>query len=446
VTTWTLFASGTPDQGNLSDGPYTLTTGWEINTPGSYWCVGIEWFAPASLPSGDIVVGLFRRTDDATNGGLLASKIIPVGSITPGQRNTFLFDPGDEVPVAQGDVGGFYAALYTPDRYVATGSFFASSAHTNGPITAWLDSGGARNGRFFIGGASLTYPNGQFNSAAYWVSPVVTDEDPGEEPVTVVDTPGPALAGGSPEAVTADTVVVDAPSPVAPGGVPEAATAGAVVADVPGGATAGGTPDVALTNEPVTVVDTPGGASPGGSPATVTVSETDPDAAVWPLLLQALACLETEMAGIESPPRYVSLRPGVAFSAGLSQMEDECCEGSAWIRVVSISPTNNFPAPATEAGNCSPAALSVELELGALRCVPTSSNLRKDRVVTGTQWQNTVRLIMGDAAALRRTACCIAGLVGNHVIGTWTPTAVEANCVGGTMSMTIQAPACDFTC
>ena len=75
-----------------------------------------------------------------------------------------------------------------------------------------------------------------------------------------------------------------------------------------------------------------------------------------------------------------------------------------------------------------------------------ASDLDPTLVVTSAQWAETTRLVMNDAAALRRAACCIAGLVGNAVIGTWTPEAVEANCVGGTMQMTIQAPNCEINC
>lgn len=470
MTTWRVFAAGSPANPNNDDGnAYTLATGWLINQAGSFWCVGVEWFAPTTLPTGDFIVGLWSRVDDATPGTLLATKTVPASGLTPGARNAILFDPGDEVAVSQASTAGFYAVIYTNGRYTSTGSYFGTD-DISGPITAWSNGSVGGNGRFFAGGTGLTYPNGQFAAGGYWVSPIVTDEDPGGvTPVSVTDAPGPAAAGGTPDTARAGVVVTDQRGPALAGGTPEALILGVQVNDSGGGAAvggspsettgdtsvtdrpgpvlAGGSPVVVSTGEPVSVTDRPGPAAAGGAPDTPVISEAQPDLAVWPLLVQALACLQSNVAALESPPKYVQIRPGITFSAGLSQIEDECCEGSAWIRVVSITPTDTFPS-ATGVGNCGPYALAVELELGIVRCAPTRSDVSPDQLTTGTQWYDAARLVMNDAAALRRTACCIAALgdVDNFLIGQWTPQQVEANCMGGTMTMTIQAPACDFTC
>lgn len=470
MTTWKVFAAGSPANPNNDDGnAYTLHTGFRITSAGSYWVVGVEWFTPTTLPTGDVIVALFARVDDATSGGILAQKTVAASSLTPGARNAIMFDPGDEVLVTQAETNGYYASVYTSGRYTSTGSYFGVD-DVSGPITAWANGSVGGNGRFFAGGTGLTYPNGQFAAGGYWMSPIVTDVDPGGVTgVTVNDGPGPSAAGGTPDAARAGVVVTDQRGPALAGGTPEALVLGVQVNDSGGGAAAGGSPSVTTgdtsvtdrpgpvlaggspvvvsTGEPVSVVDRPGPAAAGGTPDAPVISEAQPDVAVWPLLVQALACLQTNVAALESPPKYVQIRPGVAFSAGLSQIEDECCEGSAWIRVVNITPTDTFPS-ASGVGNCGPYALAVELELGIIRCAPTRSDVHPDQVVTGNQWYDAARLVMNDAAALRRTACCIAALedVDNYLIGQWTPQQVEANCMGGTMTMTIQAPACDFTC
>jgi hypothetical protein len=474
VTTWTVFHTGTPALPNETDGPIAVSTGFTINDGGTYWCIGVEFYAATSAPTGVSVALWERNTDEsfgATPGALLASEPAP-GAITPGVRNQIMFDTAVQVTAALFP-NGLYATMRTGNNYVATGGTFSGGSLVNGPITAYQAGSPGANGRFKVTpaptGAADSYPNTQFGGNGYWVSPIITDVDPGGGTnVEVTDTPGPALAGGAPDAAAAGVVVVDQRGPALGGGTPAAAEVGVqvndsagpalaggtpsglagdlFVTDTPGGVLAGGSPASVATGESVEIVDRPAPALAGGSPADVTLSTTEPDTAVWPLLQAALVCLQTQMAGVESPPMYVQLRPGVAFTAGLSQVQDECCQGSAWIRVVNITPTDNFPEVASAAGNCSPMALAVELELGTLRCAPTRSNLVEGEIVTATQWSDTVRLIMNDAAALRRTACCIAALVDNYVIGQWTPQQVEANCAGGTMTMTIQAPACDFTC
>jgi hypothetical protein len=474
VTTWTVFHTGTPGLPNETDGPIAVSTGFVINDGGTYWCLGVEFFAATVAPTG-VSVALWERNPDesfgATPGALLASEPDP-GGLVGGARNQILFDTPVPVTAALFP-DGLYATMRTADRYVASGGTFSGGGLVNGPITAYQVGLPGENGRFKVTptptGAADSYPNTQFGGNGYWVSPIITDVDPsGGTDVEVVDAAGPAAAGGSPdtalagivatdrsgpalaggaaEPAVAGQVVADAPSGAAGGGSPDGVGGGVLVVDPPGPAAAGGSPSTISSGESVTVVDVPSGAAAGGSPDEATTSEALPDLAVWPLLAGALACLQDAMAATQSPPRYVSIRPGVAFSAGLSQVEDECCEGSAWIRVVSIAPTDDFPNPRSGASNCAPAALAVQLELGALRCRPVSAPGRADKIVTSAQWAETTRLIMGDAAALRRAACCIAALVDNATIGTWSPEAVEANCAGGTMQMTIQAPNCDITC
>jgi hypothetical protein len=447
VTEWVLFGAGTPGAPDEADGPIALSTEFNINTGGSFWVTGVEFYQAANPQPGgsSYEVAIWQRVNDATPGTKIASRTVLCSSVAAGGgRRRILFTA--PVAVSNAQTTGYYATLGTPQRYTATAGYFTAAGETNGPVTATQDGVGlGRNGRFKVGVSTADYPNGEFNGGGYWVTPIVSDVDPGGTPVTVTDTPGSAAAGGSPASVLIEQVVTDRPGPAAAGGSGAAVTADVVVSDASGGAAAGGSPAFALEGD-VTVLDRPGGATAGGSGATVSTSSTQADNSVWPLLAGALACLQAEMAQVELPPKYVSIRPGIAFSAGMSQVEDECCEGSAWVRVVSISPTDNFPTPRTEASNCAPVALAVALELGALRCRPTSSDADQSMIVTTAQWAETTRLVMNDAAALRRAACCIAALVGNSTIGVWSPEAVEANCVGGTMQMTIQAPNCDMTC
>lgn len=453
MTTWTIFASGSPGSPSIDDGTaYTLTTGWLVNQAGSFWCVGVEWFAPTVLPAGDVTVGLFARVDDTTSGGLLASKTVAAASLTPGARNIILFDPGDEVVVSQADVNGFYAAVYTPSRYTSTSSYFAVD-DVAGPITAWTNGTVGANGRFFVGGAGLTYPNAAFGAGGYWVSPVVTDVDPGGTTDLDLDDAGPrgARAGGSPAVAAADHVVGDASSGLQAGGSPAALLADHVASDGgPRGARAGGSPaEVTAGTADVMVADRPGGAAAGGSGATVTAAAPSvPDQAVWPMLVDVLACLETAADQVEAPPLYRSIRMGEGLQANISPTEDECCQGLAWVRPGQISPTNTFPTPESAWTPCPPGELAVEVEIGMLRCAPIMAPGGDDAMLipTAAQHAQTAYRVLADAAALRRAACCLIDRGYSVFVGSWSPLPIEANCAGGSMRITVAVPFCERTC
>lgn len=421
MTEWVLFAAGSPGAPDEADGPIALATGFEIILAGTYWITHVEWFAPTNSPAG-VEVAIWERVSDGVAGANLTGNLAWAGAITNGVRNRMALPAA--VPVSSALYpNGLYVVLRTGTRYTATAAYF-NAAETQGPLRGWADTTGKENGRFKVGASDAEYPTTSFNKGGYWITPVLTDVDPGGGgDVVITDTPGSVMFRGSDERV--DSTVPDADS---------------------GWSLAGGSDEQVLTFETVSIADTPGFTQYAGSTDTVAASAPLPDPDVWPLLAGSLACLEDAVARVENPPKYVSIRPGIAFSAGLSQMEDECCEGSAWIRVVSISPTDNFPSPRGDASNCAPVALAVVLELGVLRCRPVTAAGDASKIVTSAQWAEVSRLVMNDAAALRRAACCMVALAGNGVIGTWSPEAVEANCVGGTMTVTIQAPNCDITC
>lgn len=472
MTTWTVFATGSPGNPNNDDGTaYTLHTGWRINQAGSFWCVGVEWFTPTTLPPGDVIVGLFARVDDATSGGILAQKTVAASSLTPGARNQIFFDPGDEVAVSQADVNGFYASVFTPSRYASTGSYFGADDIV-GPITAWSNGSVGGNGRFFAGGTGLTYPNGQFAAGGYWMSPIITDEDPGgATDLNLTDRSGPVLLGGSPDRLLADLVWTDRSGPVLAGGSADALASvlllpdrsgptflggstdrlvqDLVLADRSGPTLAGGSPAVFTEQpvEPLELQDQLGsGVLAGGSPDALTIAEASGDLSVWPMLVQALACLENAADTLPSPPKYRSIRGGGSVVAGIDPTTDECCEGLAWVRVVSISPTADFPTPASGYQPCPAPELAVELELGIVRCSPYFAGGQNDALLPTTAMHlAAVQAVMADAAALRTAACCLAAQR-TLTIGTWSPVENEANCTGGTLRVTVAVPFCERTC
>lgn len=169
------------------------------------------------------------------------------------------------------------------------------------------------------------------------------------------------------------------------------------------------------------------------------------DPMVMPLARELLACLDTEIHKVASPPLYVQLRPGTVVDHLLSLRQDECCEGLAWVRPGSFFPSSDvFPNQDGVPPRQGVTGWAITLELGAIRCAPTPG---AERIPTETEWDTTTQAVMDDAAAMRRAICCFIaakqGRAKNVLPGIWQPLAVEGGCVGGVLPVTIKGPACD---
>jgi hypothetical protein len=167
---------------------------------------------------------------------------------------------------------------------------------------------------------------------------------------------------------------------------------------------------------------------------------------VMPLARQMLDCLRQEIAKVEFPPLYVQLRTGTVVDHLMSTTDDECCAGLAWVRPASFWPSSaSFPVqdatPLPKGTN----AWAVQLELGAIRCMPTPD---ENEIPTEEQWDAVTQAVMDDAAAMRRAICCFidAGTrsrSGRVLPGIWQPLQISGGCAGGILPVTVQGPACD---
>lgn len=171
------------------------------------------------------------------------------------------------------------------------------------------------------------------------------------------------------------------------------------------------------------------------------------DPLVMPIAEELLACYVEALEDTQVLPRYIGFRPGTVVDWLLSTVENECCDGLAWIRPVSFYPSSSAfpqqdPAPVPKGTT----AWAVTLEMGAVRCSPTGP---ENYLPQPAEWDAVVQTMMDDAAAMRRAICCYiqadpTGLRYRRVLpGLWQPLDVEGGCVGGALSVTIQGPACD---
>lgn len=158
---------------------------------------------------------------------------------------------------------------------------------------------------------------------------------------------------------------------------------------------------------------------------------------------QVLSCFDMALQEGPNPPPdgNICLRVGeVPFSAGLS--EDLCCEGLAWVRVTRITPSIRFPQQDSSPSNCPRSSYAIELELGAVRCMPFGDNNAGPNC---DQWTAAAIQVDEDAASMRRAVCCLFDLIGSGmtlveqvVVGEWVPIDNQGGCIGGRMDVTLQ--------
>jgi hypothetical protein len=173
------------------------------------------------------------------------------------------------------------------------------------------------------------------------------------------------------------------------------------------------------------------------------VSVSDP--LVMPLARELLDCYDMELSKTVDPPTYVQLRAGGVVAHLLSTYQDECCEGLAWVRPSAFFPSSSvFPVQDETPLKGGTRSWAVTLEMGAIRCAPTGD---QDTIPTDSEWEDTVQGTMDDAAAMRRAICCFIDAdprrSGRVLPGIWQPIDIEGGCVGGTLTVTVQGPACD---
>ena len=162
-----LFAGASPPTVGEVDDPVTL--GLEFFVTERSEAAGVWYFQPTTgtVSSSARTCAIYEITGDGNTGTLLYS-----GSLTPSgsgwQRHkildTVLLDPAKR----------YKAAVFHPAAgYVATGSYFSSgpggSGITNEYLTAPSSPDSISDQGSFFYGASIGFPNAQFNQGQYWV-------------------------------------------------------------------------------------------------------------------------------------------------------------------------------------------------------------------------------------------------------------------------------------
>lgn len=164
---------------------------------------------------------------------------------------------------------------------------------------------------------------------------------------------------------------------------------------------------------------------------------------VGDLATSLLGCLTGRLNECERPVCRSSLVPGV------EAVWDVCCDccdedgnpanGQAWVRVVSIFPSDAFPSPLVEPVRCDH-GYGVTFELGVVRCVATMGD--DGSPPCADDLNRDVAGLLADAHAMREAVdCCFAPTLGfdcgTWVPGSWSPVGPSGGCGGGVLTVDV---------
>jgi hypothetical protein len=162
---------------------------------------------------------------------------------------------------------------------------------------------------------------------------------------------------------------------------------------------------------------------------------------------QLLTCFCEQLATYPSPPADCCLRTGDLtihdFNAE-NGLDKTCCPGLAYVRIGSMFPSSNFPAPDTEPGKgtgCFPVSWAVELTLGTVRCVPGMGATAGPDCV---DWTAAAQTDANDMEAMRKALCCWAPLLprGRLWLAGTSTVNLAGDCIERILPVLVGLPKC----
>lgn len=167
------------------------------------------------------------------------------------------------------------------------------------------------------------------------------------------------------------------------------------------------------------------------------------DTIVYPTMISLVGCLCNEFAE-SGLPQPCSCGPIVG-----ELVLDYCtgcatggCGGQAWVRLVQVFPSVDFPQPSQTLNACN-VPLAYQLEVGVVRCKPlgTASGARGFTPPTLDQNVEALRLQTADIQAmLRAINCCFSSVDLDYIVGQYNPVSPEGDCLGGAFTVWVRGP------
>lgn len=129
---------------------------------------------------------------------------------------------------------------------------------------------------------------------------------------------------------------------------------------------------------------------------------------------------------------FLALYTGSQVAADHTGCGNEGC-GMAWVRLVRAFPSTVFPTPDTQINHSAP--MAVQLELGAMRCVPTGTAKNPP---SAAEQINATLAQLSDMEAIRHAiGCCEVLSERETALGTYTPQS-SGDAGGGVWNVVVQ--------
>ena len=140
----------------------------------------------------------------------------------------------------------------------------------------------------------------------------------------------------------------------------------------------------------------------------------------------------------DDPPAHFALRTGAEVGWDMSQNEDLCCEGFAYVKINRVYASTDFPIEDETFSACGPLAWAADLEIGILRCAPVGT---VEAIPTDVDWADTTDQVANDSVAMRLAieefVTRLDPLTDVLVTRSWLPVGPAGACTGGTQIVTV---------
>lgn len=159
------------------------------------------------------------------------------------------------------------------------------------------------------------------------------------------------------------------------------------------------------------------------------------------VLSTLVACLCDQLGDGANPPDQCCL-------VSAPPIIPKCCVGVAWVRPVTVFPTDNFPNAGYDPNNlCLPPSWGVTVELGVARCAPGFCD-PTGNPCCASEAASLTQALADRSAMIKSLQCCliaaVPGLKSRDVLlGTWTLGDPTGGCRHGILQATIRF---DETC
>lgn len=157
------------------------------------------------------------------------------------------------------------------------------------------------------------------------------------------------------------------------------------------------------------------------------------DTLVYPTMVRLAGCLETLLKAAGFNLCSIGLKPGGSVAIDTCTCTSSTCSGMAWVRLVSVWPSTNFPAQDATQGCAS--IIAYRLEVGVSNCVPTI-DARGGLPSVEEELASASRQLAAMNVMRQAIACCMQEDQ-PYLLETYTAMENEGGCGGGTWTVSI---------